>query len=85
MNEKKYIELTIKEFDEDYFNKDLDDIVMNLYNLKEKCRTLGWYRIRFKNEFYDEEQFLIKLIGTRLETDEEFNKRLDKENKIKEL
>ena len=79
--EKKEIKDTLTEIDPE---RSLDGLITDLENYKKDYSKQGYYNFHIEKEYdydYDGDHTYYELKGTRLETDEEFEKRTNK-NKV---
>ena len=66
-----------------YATRDLSDFIKNLQELHSE----GWETVEIDKENYpydNNDYYYLKVSKTRLENDEEYNKRIDEENEWKE-
>jgi hypothetical protein len=80
-NEKLAIEKYIESIEADTFAGDISTIINNLVALEEKHS--GWVRLSIRVSRADDDCYGFMLYGKRMETDEEYRKRLDNREKAK--
>jgi hypothetical protein len=75
---KKYIEEEIERLHLPLFEGDIDDIIRQLSSLKEQYNTYSKHNLEIYENYSDA---TLSLYGERLETDEEYSKRIALEKK----
>lgn len=84
--ERKEIRVKLGEVDSFYFEGTVDGVIDRLNELKEKHSDYSILDISFDIEYgyYDSASIVVSLSGIRMETDDEWQKRIDGLKKAKE-
>lgn len=61
----------------------LEELLKNINELKKEYPHYTSFTVKLERDYYGDDDFCLKLYGHRLETDEEYNQRILRENQNK--